>query len=462
MARLAVTFPGSEIDCGVEELDRWRCALYEGVLGCRGQTLFAMVDAIAGARGRCGCPAHASLEGPVGHAAFYRALGEGLVDVEGAVGQACGVADRVGLPRVYAIDTTAWPRPYAPTSPDRQPQYTPGGPRGSALIRTGWRYQQVVRLTLTPDSWVLPVLLRRIASTDDLVAVTIAQIRQVCARDGASAQAPSLFLLDSGYPAARITYLLRENNVPAEVLVRLSTSQTMWTRPEVKAAHPLGGRPRRHGLRLPLRAPDLPADFGISAPVDIYGTVTVQAWHQVHPKINRSSRGFADHPDPPIVEGTVLLARVQHLRPSRRAGDLALWYSGTRTDLITLVMTYLARFDAEHYFRYLKTTARAGDFPPRRPRALTLWLRLHALAYLQLFLARPHVTDALLPWETRHHHTLTPGQVRRRVSPALANAWHPPDRPKPTHPGPGRPAGRRRVRRQRHPVIRKNAIHKGK
>jgi hypothetical protein len=330
------------------------------------------------------------------------------------------------------------------------------------MIRTGWRFQQIVRLTLTPDSWVVPVLVERIASHEDLVTLTVEQIARVCARDGASAQDPSLFLLDSGYPAARITYLLREQNIPAEVLVRLSTSQTMWTRPEVKASHPLGGRPRRHGLRLALREPDLPPDAGVSAPVDVYGTVTVRAWHHVHPKIDRSTRGFADHPAPPIVEGSVLLARVQHLRPSRRAGDLALWYSGTRTDLITLVMTYLARFDVEHYFRYLKTTAKATDFHPQQPRTLTTWLRLHALAYIELFLARPHVADPLLPWERRPAHTLTPGQVRRRVSPALANAWHPPQGPKPTHPGPGRPAGRRRIRRPRYPVVRKNAIHKGK
>lgn len=57
---------------------------------------------------------------------------------------------------------------------------------------------------------------------------------------------------------------------------------------------------------------------------------------------------------------------------------------------------------------------------------------------------------------------MTPGQVRRQVSPALHNAWHPPGHAKPGHPGPGRPAGKRRVRRTHYPIVRKNAIHKGK
>lgn len=443
-------------------LNAWRQVLFEQVLPTRSRTLFGLVDELACGQARCGCPAHASLRMATGHAAAYRALRDGEVDTTRALRAACRIAARSGLPRVYAVDTTAWPRPNAATSPDRQPQYTPGGPRGAALIKTGWRYQHVVRLTSTPDSWVIPVLVERIASDHDLVEVTVEHIARVCAADGARPADPSLFLLDSGYPAARITHLLREREIPADVLVRLATSQTMWTRPECRAAHPLGGRPRRHGFRLALREPDLNPDAGVSGPLDIYGIVTVRAWHHMHPKLTRASRGFEHQPTLPTVEGSVLLARVQHLRPSRRAGDLALWYSGPRRDLLTLVMTYLARFDIEHYFRYLKTTARAGDFHPRLPDTLTTWLRLHAYAYLHLFCARAHISHHRLPWEPATATTMTPGQVRRQVSPALANAWHPPGHAKPAHPGPGRPAGRRRKRRTRYPVVRKNAVHKGK
>lgn len=461
MSSLAGTVVG---DSGPEQipLDWWRRELFERVFTARSRTLFTLVDQLAADQGRCGCPAHLSLGTATGHAAAYRALRDARVDTSRALGAACRLAQRAGLPRLYAIDTTAWPRPYAPTSPDRQPQYTPGGPRGTALIKTGWRYQHVVRLTLTRDSWVVPVLVERVACDHDLVEVTAEHIARVCAQDGASPTNPSLFLLDSGYPAARITYLLRQRAIPAQLLIRLSMSQTMWTRPEHRRAHPLGGRPRRHGLRLALREPDLPPDTGISAPVDIYGTITVRAWHHVHPKLTRASPGFADHPTPPIVEGSLLLAQVQHLRPSRRAGDLALWYCGPRRDLLTLVMTYLTRYDIEHYFRHLKTTAHAGDFHPRHPDTLTTWLRLHAYAYLHLFCARTQLTHHRLPWEPATPTTMTPGQVRRQVSPALHNAWQPPGRAKPAHPGPGRPAGNRRTRRTRYPVIRKNAHHKGK
>lgn len=236
----------------------------------------------------------------------------------------------------------------------------------------------------------------------------------------------------------------------------------MWTRPELVTAHPLGGRPRRHGLRLSLRAPDLPPDASVSAPLPLYGQVTVAAWQRMHPKIDGSTRGFETIRPGPVVEGTILHARVQHLRPSRRAGDLVLWYSGTRTDLLGLVVTYLARFDIEHFFRYLKTTAGIGCFHPQQPGAYTTWLRLHALAYTQLLLARDTICHRRLPWEPACQPVLTPGQVRRQVSPALANAWHPPGPPKPGHPGPCRPAGRRRRRRKRHKVVRKAALHKGK
>lgn len=455
--------PGFAGEDARRALDGWRRSVFERVLGRGRATLFDLMDRIAAGQGRCGCPAHASLASELGHAAFYRALREGGLDPREALACSAALSGAAGAPRIYAVDTTAWPRPASATSPDRQPQYTPGGTRGAALIRTGWRFQQIARVTLTGDSWVVPVLTERIASQDDLVEATIGHIAAVCAADGATAEDPSLFLLDSGYPAARITLGLREKGAHADVLVRLSTSQTMWTRPEVRAAHPLGGRPRVHGMRLAMRDPDLPANAAISAPVDIYGTISVRAWTHVHPKIDRSTRGFEDRPGPlPVVEGTVLIADVQHLRPSRRAGQMALWYSGHRTDLITLIMIYLARYDVEHYFRYLKTTARAGDFRAQQPDAQQTWLRLHALAYINLMIARDLVPDPRLPWETRPQALLTPGQVRRSVSPALAAAWHPPARTKPSHPGPGRPSGKRRRRRQRHPVIRKSAIHKGK
>src|SRR5512142_2929222 len=152
-------------------LDSWRRELSERVLTSRSRALFALVDGLACDQGRCGCPAHVSLGVAVGHASVYRALREGGVDTTRALWAACRLSDRVGLPRVYAIDTTAWPRPNAPTSPDRQPQYTPGGPRGSVMIKAGWRSQPVVRLTLTPDSWVVPVLVDRVTSGDDLVEV---------------------------------------------------------------------------------------------------------------------------------------------------------------------------------------------------------------------------------------------------------------------------------------------------
>src|SRR3954454_3062360 len=105
--------------------DVWRRELFEGVLLARSRTLFTVVDQLAADQGRCGCPAHLSLGTATGHASVYRALREGRVDTTRALRAACVVAQAAGLPRVYAIDTTAWPRPHAPTSPDRQPQYTP-------------------------------------------------------------------------------------------------------------------------------------------------------------------------------------------------------------------------------------------------------------------------------------------------------------------------------------------------
>jgi hypothetical protein len=337
-------------------------------------------------------------------------------------------------------------------------QHSSGHNRRVNVTVVGWRYQLVVRLTLTEDSWVLPVMVDRVATDDDLVELTVAQIAAVCALDGATPESPSLFLLDSGYPSARLTWLLRQHGIPADVLVRLAATQTFHTAPELRAAHPLGGRPRRHGFSLALRTLELAPSAAVGAPLDGFGQVWVRSWTRMHQRITGSTRGFEGVAPLPLVEGTVLVMHAAHLRPSRRRGSLALFYSGSRTDLLTLALTYLRRFDVEHLFRFWKSTAAIRDFRPQQPESFTTWLRVHVAGYVQLFIARARVAHRPLPWESRELPALTPGQVRRVVPAFLVHAWSPPGVPKPGHPGPGRAKrepGKPRRRRKVHRIVRK-------
>jgi hypothetical protein len=454
MTSIPITGPGL--------LDWLRERLFTRVLLARAQTLFSLIDACTAGRGACGCAAHQSVGCPVGHAAIYRALREGVIDADELCRVVCEVGNAAGLPLVYAIDTTVIERPYAPTSADRQLLHGHGHSRFSHQVMKGWRYQVVARLTGSEDSWALPVSIERVGSEVDPVDVALDQISQVCAADGSTRRNPALFLCDSGYPSARLTYLIRERALPAEILVRVSTSQVFYTRPEELAKAPLGGRPRRHGQALHLSTLDLPACQAVSGLVGPYGQVTVKTWTYMHQKLSGTTRGFEHVTPTPVVEGTLIVADVAHLRPSRRRGKLCLFYSGDRSDLFGLLFTYLRRFDIEHLFRYWKTNAGIGNFHPTDAGTYTTWLQVHAAAYTQLLAARLLITHLRLPWETRPVRSLTPVMVSRQVSPSLSTAWQPPQRAKPGHSGPGSAQGSRRRRRQRFPVIRKHAKQRTK
>jgi hypothetical protein len=452
-ATLDPSSPQAQPDEEIGGLNWFRPAAFE-VFTSRAKTLFSVMDTVSTTRAWCGCPAHGSLSMPVGHAASYRALREGAVDAQALCGLTTQVGDRLTLPRIYAVDTTVIPRPHAPTSRDRQLHHGHGHNKYSHRALCGWQYQYVTRLTGTEDSWALPVSIARVESAADKLVQAVDQIEQICSVDGASAANPSLFVFDAGYQASRLTWEIRQRRLPAEVLVRLSVGAVLYTRPEIKAKSPLGGRPSKHGLGLHLKTLDLPIETSISGLIGRFGVVQVAAYENMHQKIARTTAGFAQVKELPVVEGTVLVANVAHLRPSKQRGRMCLFYSGTRSDLFGLLFEYLRRFDIEHLFRYLKTNAGIGGFHPVEPTTYTTWLRVHALAYAQLFLARDHIDHVRLPWEKRVPRVLTPQMVARQVSTLLHRSWYPTEHAKPTHKPPGWPIGKKRARRERFKLIR--------
>ncbi len=145
------------------------------------------------------------------------------------------------------------------------------------------------------------------------------------------------------------------------------------------------------------------------------GSVLVQAWNGLHPKLGGRGR-WADLPEPPIVAGTIIRVQVEHLpKPTRAVKTLWLWWAGPGTpDLDTCWRAYLRRFDLEHTFRFAKNTLGWTAPRVRTPEQADRWTWLIVCAHTQLRLARGLVADARLPWEPRLTTTgLTPARVRR-------------------------------------------------
>jgi hypothetical protein len=83
----------------------------------------------------------------------------------------------------------------------------------------------------------------------------------------------------------------------------------------------------------------------------------------------------------------------------------------------------------------------------RSPEAADRWTFLIIVAHTQLRLARPLAEDARRPWEKpAEPNRLTPARVRRGFRNFRPAMPCPARAPKPTRPGPGRPAGSKNQR----------------
>jgi hypothetical protein len=114
------------------------------------------------------------------------------------------------------------------------------------------------------------------------------------------------------------------------------------------------------------------------------------------------------------------------------------------------------RFSQEHLFRFLKQDLLWTQACVRTSTQFLLWSWIVALAFLQLYLARPLGLAALLPWEAKGR-PLTPRQVRRVMPTILWQVGTPVRACQPRGKAPGRAKGFRPQPAPRSPVIRKTS-----
>lgn len=395
------------------------------------------------------------------HGSLYKALDRGGIDAE-AIRDLLAAHRPDDWPLVFAVDESTWPRCDAETSPERGFYYSASQHSAGQPIVAGWSYQWITQLDWACDSWTAPVDAARIAPGQDKVAATAAQIAALVRRleESSSENAGPVptFCFDAGYDPIALTHEIAD--VRANLAVRIRDDRVFYTDPD-PAQPGTVGRPRRHGERRCCAEPETwPApDHEQTTHDDRYGTVHVQAWHHLHPRLG--CRGhWADYEQPPIVTGTVVRVDVQHLpKPtSRTKKTLWLWVAGPEVDLEVCWRGYLRRFDIEHTYRFAKNTLGWTTPAVRTPDQADTWTWLVVAAYTQLRLARRHVQDQRMPWERRARPgRLTPARVRRgfrRLVPSLGTPASP---PKTQTPGPGRPHGSGTGPRTRYPAIKKAA-----
>ena len=440
-------------------LTEFRQALY-ATLTSWPDALFELSDATLCASSPVSSTPHLSLEPCFrrSHGSLYKALARGRIDSDAL--RRLLIANRpTGWPAVFAVDASTWDRCDAETSPERGFYYHASKHSAGQPIVAGWSYQWVSQLSWAPDSWTAPVDARRIPVGADVTDATADQVRELVSLLGDDRDDPApLLVFDAGYDPIGLTHELSDTR--CQLLVRIRDDRVFYTDPP----KPDGtvGRPRRHGTRFKCGDADTwPApDDQLTVTDSRYGTVTVQAWSGLHPKLGRRGR-WAGHDQAPIVRGTIIRVEVEHLpKPTARAKKtLWLWWAGPGTpDLKVCFRAYLRRFDIEHTYRFAKNTL--GWTTPRiaTPEQADRWTWLIVAAYTQLRLARGLVADDRLPWEKpREPDKLTPARIRRGFRRVAASIGTPARPPKSDRPGPGRPKGTATGPQTRHPAIKKAA-----
>jgi len=440
-----------------ETLIGFRAELHDCLDGWA-DALFELCDAVLCAPFPVGSVPSLSLE-PIfrrSHGSLYKALAHGNID-DDRLRRALVAHRPAAWPAVYAVDASTWDRCDAETSPQRGFYYSASKHSAGQPIVAGWSYQWITQLNWAPDSWTAPLDAMRIPPTADTTTATIDQVRRLVGLLGETDPVP-MFVFDAGYDPIAVGHGL--SDTAAQVLVRIRCDRIFH--PDPDQAPGAVGRPRRHGQRFALAEPATwtQPDNQLTAHDTRYGTVTVQAWHGLHPRLK--GRGhWKDHDIPPIVAGSVIRVQVEHLpKPTGQAvKTLWLWWSGPgQPDLDICWRAYLRRFDIEHTYRFVKNTLGWTTPSLQTPEQADRWTWLVVAAYTQLRLARGLVDDLRMPWEKpRHPDKLTPTRVRRGFRQLGATIGTPASPPKSDKPGPGRPKGTRRPPRTRYPAIKKAA-----
>jgi hypothetical protein len=440
------------------DLSRFRHAFYE-CLTARADALFELTDAVLCTDGPVRSLVGLSLapEHRRGHGALYDGINHGHIDIA----RLRNLVAAQRLPRAadgrvrLAVDVTPWLRPDANTTPDRSFCHTYGRGRDQSVMIPGWPYSIVAALETGATSWTALLDAVRLAPDVDLAAVTAGQLREVVDRLITAGQwregdPDILIVADAGYDAPRIAYLLAD--LPVQVLGRMRSDRVL--RRSVPPRVPgTNGRPPRHGGEFVFADPATWGAEQATTATDTrrYGAAIAQAWDRLHPRLTRRS-AWVDHAGPlPIIEGTVIRLRVEHLPSGGDPKPVWLWCSAvdaTGEDVDRCWQAFLRRFDIEHTFRLFKQTLGWTVPQVRDPRSADRWTWLIIAGYTQLRLARCLAADLRRPWEKpAPAERLSPARVRRGFRNIHAKTGSPAGAPKPSRPGPGRPLGSRNTHR---------------
>ncbi|HEX9596853.1 MAG TPA: transposase [Anaerolineales bacterium] len=386
---------------------------------------------------------------PSAYAAIYAAIQDGAQDTRSVPRvfdwlkeYLCSQVAAQGV-QVFALDTSAWPRPRSPTLPERQYVHSPTAAVDGSSIVIGYAYSVLAWVVQERSSWALPVDVERIST--DAVQLGVAQVKQLCQQRGQH----KLYIIvgDGSYGNHRFLTPLRDQ--PCGVLVRLRRDRMLYREPPPYAGR---GRPKVHGERFAFKASDSwgEPDQHLKFWDPRWGKVELQYWSRLHAR---------QAPDTPfgVLSKTLGTERAQvHLERQRPPQALWLAWQGpawpvedSRNGAGVLWRYYQMRWTIEPSIRWRKRQLYWSLPQFGSAQACDRWTMLVSLAQWMTYLARPLVQDKPLPWQKAQNSSepveptkLTPGRVQQGLGAIFMQIGTPTGPPKTRGKSPGWPKGR--------------------
>lgn len=338
-----------------------------------------------------------------------------------------------------AVDATPVERPEAETGEDCGYIHVCNLPLCDKPISIGWSFSVVGLVPDQPGRWTPMLDVQRITSTQTAIGGAIEQLRLLKPLFGSRRV---IVLADCWYGTPEMVRACRE--LGYHVLIRLKSNRKLYRAP-VRTGKL--GRPPLDGPLLQGTRPETQhAPDAVWEGTDQAGRLTqISRFDAVH---------FQQDRDLPL---SVIRVQRTSARDTKRDPRVS-WFL-TLDDLVPLEQVparYGLRFSQEHGFRFWKQDLLWTAARVRTPAQFLRWSWIVALAFTQLYLARPLGLHALLPWEAKGR-PITPRQVRRVMPTILSQLGTPASPCQPRGKAPGRAKGFRPKPAPRHPVIRKTS-----
>lgn len=323
------------------------------------------------------------------------------------IGEQCPVPTSERHFRLFGLDCTPGPRPYAEKLADRHVTYSPNPAPGNKPIVIGHQYSTLAYLPEHQNpqapTWVLPCSTERVPSQEKGNEWGMRQLSQYLRHPALGWDKElSVVVGDSLYNTINCQKIAKshENLV---LISRLRSNRNVYAPPGSSSPNAKNnGHPTWYGQKMNLNNPEkyLPPDARHNFTVTLANgktvTVTIDVWNDMR---MRGTRDFRTD----LYPFTLLRVQVT-TADGRPLYKHSLWlaaFGPRRKELSprTIYECFRQRYDLEHYFRFGKQRLLMDSFQTPSVAHEENWWRLTQLAYIQLYLARNLAVPIPYPWE---------------------------------------------------------------